>query len=148
MTDYSPEQKAIRQWLSKPYPISHPCACNGRIEPTDPVCGCAMQWVEKVDGRWFQIEEHRSPDGVTHSAEEIFAPEEPKRRIEFKLDNTVFEFSREVLEEIILIGNTRRVAAIMVLNEHVKTDLATARALYDRIVKTRSEWLYSLRRSF
>ena len=142
------EERAIRQWLSKPYPMSHACACIGRREPTDPVCGCAMAWVEKIDGHFFQIKEHRSPDGVTHSAEEIFAPEDPKRIIKFKIDNTIYEFSREVLDELMLVGNTNRLLAIVTLKEFTKADNQTARKLYDMIYKLKDEWRYSLRYSF
>lgn len=36
-----------------------------------PRCPCAMAWVEEVDGVFYDIIEHRSPDGVTHEAVEI-----------------------------------------------------------------------------
>lgn len=65
----------IRQWLSKPYPYSGACGCLGFANDTDPVCHCAMRWVETIDGRFYKIEEIRSTDGVTHTAKEIFRPE-------------------------------------------------------------------------
>lgn len=138
----TPEQRAIRQWLSKPYPTSSACACLGPLShgessitihasrakfitmkilvnylskyasmgeleefvngkpikqsswwideylfkqlsstllnngvtltyvplTYDPVCACAMAFVEEVDGSYYKISEHRSPDGVTHTA--------------------------------------------------------------------------------
>ena len=64
------EQAAIRQWLSKPAPYFDACGCMG---PQDgkPRCPCRMQMVEQVDGEWYEITEHRSPDGITHTAEKI-----------------------------------------------------------------------------
>ena len=67
------EEIAIRQWLSKPAPIGHACGCMGARDG-DPVCICKMAYVEKIDGRFYWIDEHRSPDGITHSAHEIFVP--------------------------------------------------------------------------
>ena len=58
---------AIQQHLSKPRPWSDACACMGPRNG-DPVCPCRMGWVERVNGRWWKITEHRSPNGVTHSA--------------------------------------------------------------------------------
>ena len=64
------EETAIRQWLSKPAPYYDACACRG---PQDgyPRCPCRMLKVEKVDDGWYEITEHRSPDGITHTAERI-----------------------------------------------------------------------------
>lgn len=64
------EQIAIRQWLSKPAPYFDACACRGPQEGY-PRCPCRMLKVEKVDGAWYEITEHRSPDGITHTAEKI-----------------------------------------------------------------------------
>ena len=62
------EQIAIRQWLSKPAPYFEACACLGAKEGM-PACPCAMQMIERVDGKWYRISQHRSPDGITHTAE-------------------------------------------------------------------------------
>jgi len=64
------EQIAIRQWLSKPAPISNACGCMGPRNG-EPECPCMMKWIEKVDGHWYHIREHRSPNGITHTAERI-----------------------------------------------------------------------------
>lgn len=64
------EQQAIRKWLSKPTPYFGPCGCMGPRE-NEPECMCMMQMVEIVDGNYYKICEHRSPDGITHSAELI-----------------------------------------------------------------------------
>lgn len=37
----------------------------------EPYCACAMAWVEVVDSHYYRIDEHRSPDGVTHTAKHI-----------------------------------------------------------------------------
>jgi hypothetical protein len=82
--DVTSEQKAIRQFLSKPAPSSWPCGCMG-TQPLPgqdpnldynsmkftPVCGCAMSWVEEVEGRFYKILESRSADGITHSAVDL-----------------------------------------------------------------------------
>lgn len=62
------EQIAIRQHLSKDRPGSSACGCMGP-QRGEPLCPCAMSWVEVVDGKWYRILEHRSTDGVTHTAE-------------------------------------------------------------------------------
>lgn len=64
------EQIAIQQWLSKPAPYFGACGCMG---PQDdmPRCPCQMQLVEKVDGGWYEITEHRNSNGITHTAERI-----------------------------------------------------------------------------
>jgi len=36
--------------------------------PMEPACPCAMQWVERVQGDYYRIDEHRSTDGITHTA--------------------------------------------------------------------------------
>jgi ribosomal protein L7/L12 len=36
-----------------------------------PVCPCKMQEVVELDGRFYKITEHRSPDGITHTADDI-----------------------------------------------------------------------------
>lgn len=69
-TQYTPEQQAIRQWLSKPYPMNGGCCCVGPRD-NDPVCPCAMQFVERVGDFFYKVEEHRCPDGVTHTAKII-----------------------------------------------------------------------------
>lgn len=61
------EQQAIRNWLSKPAPFDMPCGCMGP-QDDQPVCPCAMAYVEVVNGEYYQIVEHRSPDGITHTA--------------------------------------------------------------------------------
>lgn len=62
------EQIAIRQHLSKERPNAAACCCVG-AQRNEPVCPCAMQWVEVVDNKWYRIEEHRSTDGITHTVE-------------------------------------------------------------------------------
>lgn len=64
------EQTAIRQWLSKPEPYFGACGCMGP-RWGQPLCPCEMKMVEEVNGKWYQIKEHRSPDGITHTAEYI-----------------------------------------------------------------------------
>lgn len=70
MSSITNEQIAIRQWLSKPAPYFGACGCMGNREG-EPRCRCQMKMVEKVDGMWYEITEHRSPDGITHSAKRI-----------------------------------------------------------------------------
>jgi hypothetical protein len=36
-----------------------------------PVCPCAMAYVEEVNGFFYMIIEHRSPDGITHTAKNL-----------------------------------------------------------------------------
>lgn len=62
------EQQAVRNWLSKPEPYFGPCGCMGR-QGNQPECPCMMKMVEVVDGHYYKILEHRSPSGITHSAE-------------------------------------------------------------------------------
>ena len=70
------EEIAILQWLSKPAPMTgHACGCMGARDG-DPVCHCKMAYVETVEGRFYWIDEHRSSDGITHSAHEIFVPKQ------------------------------------------------------------------------
>jgi hypothetical protein len=66
----TPEQEAIKQWLSKPYPSASACGCMGP-QRNEPACPCAMRWVELVEGNYYRIRENRSPDGVTHSAKKF-----------------------------------------------------------------------------
>lgn len=54
---------AIREHLSKPRPESYPCGCIGP-QNGQPECPCLMQWVEIVDGKYYRINEVRSPDGI------------------------------------------------------------------------------------
>ena len=61
------EDTAIQQWLSKPAPYFDVCGCMGPLGD-DPKCPCGMKMVEKVDGDWYEIKEHRSPEGITHTA--------------------------------------------------------------------------------
>ena len=63
----TPEQTAIRQWLSKPAPYWGACGCMG-IQDNEPGCPCEMKCVEIVEGSYYQIIENRSPDGITHEA--------------------------------------------------------------------------------
>ena len=66
----SSEQIAIRQWLSKPAPYFGACGCMGP-QNGEPFCPCKMRMVEKVNGDYYLIKEHRSPEGITHSAEKV-----------------------------------------------------------------------------
>lgn len=59
----TPEQQAVEQWLSKPAPFPVACGCMGPRNG-EPVCPCAMKWVEKVDGQWYQITDCRHPAGI------------------------------------------------------------------------------------
>lgn len=36
-----------------------------------PVCPCMMKYVSEVDGRFYNVVEHRSPDGITHTAVDL-----------------------------------------------------------------------------
>lgn len=63
----SDEAKAVKQWLSKPAPIPTPCGCLGERNG-EPRCPCGMKWVEKVDGKYFAINEVRSVDGIKVTA--------------------------------------------------------------------------------
>lgn len=70
------EQIAIRQHLSKARPESEACGCMGP-QWGQPLCPCRMNWVEEVNGKYYQIHEHRSLDGVTHTAEYLCDVGEP-----------------------------------------------------------------------
>lgn len=73
----SPEQQAIRQHLSKPARGCFACGCmgpqpiNGHSGKCYPVCPCAMSIVEEVNGVLYQVVEDRTPDGITHSAQNL-----------------------------------------------------------------------------
>jgi hypothetical protein len=58
---------AIRQHLSKPRPWNDACACMGPLNG-QPLCPCKMAWVETVNGRYWLVKEHRSPEGIKHTA--------------------------------------------------------------------------------
>lgn len=77
MVEFTNEQLAIRQWLSKPAPVVTACSCSGP-QRGEPLCSCAMNYVELVNGIYYRIHEHRSPDGITHTAEHLVIPEEPE----------------------------------------------------------------------
>lgn len=64
------EQIAIQQWLSKPAPWWDACGCVGP-QGDMPRCPCKMKMVEQVDGGWYEITEHRSQDGIIHTAKKI-----------------------------------------------------------------------------
>jgi hypothetical protein len=50
-----PEQKAIDQFMQRSHlPHSSPCGCMGP-QGDEPLCPCAMQWTEVVDGDIYQI---------------------------------------------------------------------------------------------
>ncbi len=36
-----------------------------------PVCPCAMLYVSEVEGRFYRVDEHRSPDGIAHTATDL-----------------------------------------------------------------------------
>lgn len=72
-----PEKIAIRQHLSKPAPVFSACGCMGPRDG-EPFCPCAMQNCEQVDGKWYEIVTHRSPEGITHSAHEILVKKVPQ----------------------------------------------------------------------
>lgn len=75
-------KKAIYQFLSKPTPLVEACGClgQGRLPGQEdkpwneaklyPICPCAMQYVEEVNGRFYRIFEDRisSPDTITFTA--------------------------------------------------------------------------------
>jgi hypothetical protein len=75
------EQIAIKQWLSKPEPYFGACGCLGPRDG-EPFCRCRMKMVEKVDSKWYLITEHRSPEGITHTAELVVTEEEKKAKYE------------------------------------------------------------------
>lgn len=62
---------AIRQWLEKPLPTPFACACLGKIKSTDPVCACAMAYVEDAAGIYYELDIERSPDGLKVVAERV-----------------------------------------------------------------------------
>ena len=62
------EELAIKQHLSKDRPNAAACGCMGP-QRDEPLCPCAMNWVEVVDEKYYQVKEHRSPIGIYHSAE-------------------------------------------------------------------------------
>jgi hypothetical protein len=79
----TPQQTAIEQFLSKPFPVPTACGCMGPSalpgQPQcnganweeikrEPYCPCAMKWVEEVDGDYYQIHEVRVLTGKTYSA--------------------------------------------------------------------------------
>lgn len=37
----------------------------------EPDCPCGMQWVVEVDNHYYRIHENRTPDGITHTAEDL-----------------------------------------------------------------------------
>ena len=61
---------AIRQHLSKPMPNAVACGCMGP-QRGEPLCPCAMRWVEIVDGKYYQILENRTLEGIKHDAKYI-----------------------------------------------------------------------------
>lgn len=71
----SPEQIAVKNWLCKPAPHVSPCGCTGR-RPGEPVCPCALRWMEKVGDKWYCIHTIRVPEeGVERvSATEYIYP--------------------------------------------------------------------------
>lgn len=42
-----------------------------RYSDREPLCACAMKWVELVDNVYYHVHTHRSADGITHTAERI-----------------------------------------------------------------------------
>lgn len=49
-----------------------------------PLCPCQMKYVEEVDGVFYRIITHRSPDGITHSTEELGPRGGPYKNTEWK----------------------------------------------------------------
>jgi hypothetical protein len=48
--------------------------CDVIPSPTarrEPLCRCAMSCVEIVDGIYYRVDTHRSPDGITHTAKKL-----------------------------------------------------------------------------
>lgn len=70
LTDKLRSIQAVKQWLSKPAPYQSACGCMGPL-PGEPLCPCAMKWVENVDGFWYKITERRSSNGVSFSAQKL-----------------------------------------------------------------------------
>lgn len=64
------EKQAIRAFLSRPAPYMGACGCMGP-QNGDPVCPCQMAWVVKLEDGFYMITEHRSPDGITHTAAKL-----------------------------------------------------------------------------
>ena len=79
----TPEQRAIEQHLSKPRPHSHACCCMGPRDD-DPVCPCRMEWVEKVDGIYYQISENRSAAEIGLVAEKLIVLTQEEREAKAK----------------------------------------------------------------
>ena len=64
------EMQAIKQYLAKPAPIPTPCGCIGP-QGDDPVCPCAMRFVENVNGKYYQISRMREENRARYSAREL-----------------------------------------------------------------------------
>lgn len=63
----SPEERAIRKFLTKQPPMNKICACRGPRDG-EPACPCSMAWFVSIDDVWYRITEHRGPNGVHHKA--------------------------------------------------------------------------------
>jgi hypothetical protein len=50
--------EALKRFMSRPRPIPHACCCLGPRDG-DPVCPCAMAYVEQVNGVYYQISEQK-----------------------------------------------------------------------------------------
>lgn len=63
----TPEDRAVKQFLARPSPTPTICGCMGprplpgqENKPYEeakrtPLCGCAMRWVEEVDGFYYRV---------------------------------------------------------------------------------------------
>lgn len=47
------------------------CTPVEKLSKRYPVCPCSMPWYQEVQGHYYQILEHRSPDGITHTATNV-----------------------------------------------------------------------------
>lgn len=66
------EDLAVQMFLSKPRPISSPCGCMGPRDG-EPLCYCAMQWVSKVEDKYYQISSRVEGNADVYFATEIVA---------------------------------------------------------------------------
>jgi hypothetical protein len=54
--------------------------------PHEPVCPCEMDWVELVDGIYYQIYEVRSPDGIKIEAVEVGPQGGPYKKVKSRFE--------------------------------------------------------------
>jgi ribosomal protein L7/L12 len=88
-----------------------------------------MAYVEEVDGKWYEINEHRSPDGITHTAVCI-GDVGVMREKEDPIKTEVMQIIKEDLENF-----TSRIYAIKRCKELTGLGLKESVALVDGWIK-------------